>query len=34
MKNKGKGEAIKSAVPFRSIIAIQDADLEYNPEDL
>ena len=36
MKNKGKGAAIKSAVPFirGSIIAIQDADLEYNPEDL
>ena len=35
-KNKGKGAAIKSAVPFirGSIIAIQDADLEYNPEDL
>ena len=34
-KNKGKGAAIKSAVPFiRGSIIIQDADLEYNPEDL
>lgn len=35
-KNLGKGAAIKSAIPFikGSIIAIQDADLEYNPEDL
>ena len=35
-KNRGKGAAIKSAIPFIKghIIAIQDADLEYNPEDL
>ena len=35
-KNKGKGAAIKSAIPFikGEIIAIQDADLEYDPEDL
>jgi len=35
-KNKGKGAAIKSAVPYikGDIIAIQDADLEYNPKDL
>ncbi len=35
-KNLGKGAAIKSAVPYikGDIIAIQDADLEYNPKDL
>ena len=35
-KNKGKGAAIKSAVSYikGDIIAIQDADLEYNPTDL
>lgn len=35
-KNMGKGAAIKSAVPFieGDIVAIQDADLEYNPKDL
>lgn len=35
-KNKGKGAAIKSAIPFikGEIVAIQDADLEYDPEDL
>jgi glycosyltransferase involved in cell wall biosynthesis len=34
-KNKGKGFAIKSAVPFvrGEIIIIQDADLEYSPSD-
>ena len=32
----GKGAAIKSAVPFikGNIVAIQDADLEYDPKDL
>ena len=35
-KNLGKGAAIKSAIPFikGNIVAIQDADLEYNPIDL
>ena len=35
-KNLGKGAAIKSAIPFikGEIVAIQDADLEYNPKDL
>ncbi len=35
-KNFGKGAAIKSAVPHikGNIVAIQDADLEYNPKDL
>ena len=35
-KNLGKGAAIKSAIPFINgdIVAIQDADLEYNPKDL
>ncbi len=35
-KNMGKGAAIKSAVPYikGNIVAIQDADLEYNPKDL
>ena len=35
-KNQGKGSAIKSAVPHiqGNIVAIQDADLEYNPKDL
>ncbi len=35
-KNKGKGAAIKSAVSYikGDIVAIQDADLEYNPNDL
>ena len=35
-KNLGKGAAIKSAIPFikGNIVAIQDADLEYNPTDL
>jgi glycosyltransferase involved in cell wall biosynthesis len=34
-KNKGKGFAIRSAVPFVTgeIIIIQDADLEYSPSD-
>jgi glycosyltransferase involved in cell wall biosynthesis len=34
-KNKGKGFAIRSAVPFvrGEIIIIQDADLEYSPSD-
>ena len=35
-KNMGKGAAIKSAIPFinGNIVAIQDADLEYDPCDL
>jgi len=35
-KNLGKGAAIKSSIPFINgeIIAIQDADLEYDPSDL
>lgn len=35
-KNLGKGAAIKSAIPYieGNIIAIQDADLEYDPNDL
>jgi len=35
-RNLGKGAAIKSAIPFikGNIVAIQDADLEYDPEDL
>ena len=35
-KNLGKGAAIKSAIPYikGNIVAIQDGDLEYNPEDL
>ena len=35
-KNLGKGAAIKSSLPFLKgdIIAIQDADLEYDPHDL
>ena len=35
-KNQGKGAAIKSALPFikGNIVAIQDADLEYDPKDL
>ncbi len=35
-KNKGKGAAIKSALSYikGDIVAIQDADLEYNPTDL
>jgi dolichol-phosphate mannosyltransferase len=34
-RNKGKGFAIRSAVPFirGEIVIIQDADLEYNPLD-
>ena len=34
--NKGKGAAIKTAIPFinGNIVAIQDADLEYDPKDL
>jgi glycosyltransferase involved in cell wall biosynthesis len=34
-KNKGKGFAIKKAMPFINgdIVIIQDADLEYNPAD-
>jgi len=35
-KNRGKGAAIISAIPYikGNIVAIQDADLEYNPKDL
>ena len=35
-KNLGKGAAIKSAIPFikGDLVAIQDADLEYDPEDI
>ena len=35
-KNMGKGAAIKSATPYieSNIVAIQDADLEYDPKDL
>ena len=35
-KNQGKGAAIKSAAPHikGNIVAIQDADLEYDPKDL
>ena len=35
-RNLGKGAAIKSAIPYikGNIVAIQDADLEYNPADL
>ena len=35
-KNMGKGAAIKSAIPYiaGNIVAIQDADLEYDPKDL
>ena len=35
-KNLGKGAAIKSAIPYikGDIVAIQDADLEYDPNDL
>ena len=35
-KNLGKGAAIRSALPYikGDIVAIQDADLEYNPDDL
>lgn len=35
-KNMGKGAAIKSATPYiaGNIVAIQDADLEYDPKDL
>ena len=35
-KNWGKGAAIKSSLPFLKgdIVAIQDADLEYDPNDL
>ena len=34
-QNKGKGSAIKNALSFvtGNIVIIQDADLEYNPED-
>jgi glycosyltransferase involved in cell wall biosynthesis len=33
--NRGKGAAIRTAIPFVSgdIVIIQDADLEYNPKD-
>ncbi len=35
-KNLGKGAAIKSSIPYieGEIVAIQDADLEYDPSDL
>jgi len=35
-KNEGKGSAIKAAKPFVNgdVVAIQDADLEYDPKDL
>ena len=35
-KNMGKGAAIKSAIPYikGDIVAIQDADFEYRPNDL
>ncbi len=35
-ENKGKGEAIKSALKFveGDIVAIQDADMELNPEEI
>ena len=35
-RNLGKGAAIKSALPYITgdIVAIQDADLEYDPKDL
>lgn len=34
-KNAGKGQAIRTALPFVTgdIVVIQDADLEYNPEE-
>jgi len=34
-KNAGKGQAIRTALPFvtGNIVIIQDADLEYNPEE-
>ena len=34
-KNKGKGGAIKTAIKYSTgdILIVQDADLEYNPED-
>ena len=34
-RNLGKGAAIKSAIPYikGNIVAIQDADLEYDPEE-
>lgn len=35
-RNRGKGAAIRSALPVvrGSVLVIQDADLEYNPEEL
>ena len=35
-KNEGKGSAIQSAKPFAKgdVVVIQDADLEYDPQDL
>jgi glycosyltransferase involved in cell wall biosynthesis len=35
-KNEGKGAAIKTAIPYikGEVTLIQDADLEYDPEDI
>jgi len=34
-RNQGKGSAIRTAIPYieGEVVVIQDADLEYNPED-